>query len=267
VAFGFSTWSLGFWICFGFGSIWIWDLFCGYWLILGVGWIVGKGEEGEKRLIKGIKKSLKSLIRRFRPPVSFLFIFILFLFGEASFGLYIIGLLLVLGGGLIRLWASGYIFKEEYLAREGPYAYCRNPLYLGSLLIGLGFCLISGILLSIFFLLFLFLLFYYPTILSEERDLKEKFGGEYKDYCREIPCFIPKMTIEIFVAPTFCLPAVIRRRLQDRQAHRRGGGNFSWRQSFKNREPASLLGILLMSLSFLFTGGKGLGIFVFQMVK
>lgn len=198
-----------------------------------------------------MKKPLKSLIRHSRPPASFLFIFVLFLFGETSFGLYIIGLLLVLGGGLIRLWASGYIFKEEYLARGGPYAYCRNPLYLGSLLIGLGFCLISGILLSIFFLLSLFLLFYYPTILSEERDLKEKFVKKYEDYCREVPCFIPKLSFT-------CLPAV---------RHRQGGENFSWRQSFKNREPASLLGILLMSLSFLFTGGKGLGIFVYQMVK
>jgi hypothetical protein len=46
---------------------------------------------------------------------------------------------------LIRAWASGHIRKNQTLAVSGPYAYTRNPLYLGSLILGVGFCIASGV--------------------------------------------------------------------------------------------------------------------------
>ena len=47
-------------------------------------------------------------------------------------------------GLLLRAWASGHIRKNDALAISGPYAYTRNPLYLGSFILGLGFTIGFG---------------------------------------------------------------------------------------------------------------------------
>jgi len=55
-----------------------------------------------------------------------------------------IGGVIGLAGLLLRMWASGYLRKNDQLATAGPYAHTRNPLYLGSFLIGLGFTVAAG---------------------------------------------------------------------------------------------------------------------------
>ncbi|MGB9876563.1 MAG: methyltransferase family protein [bacterium] len=103
-----------------------------------------------------------------------------------------IGSGLVLLGEMIRLVSAGFIQKNEFLTTSGPYAYTRNPLYLGSFIIGLGICFLSGfplIIIPIF--LFLFALIYVPTIKGEEDFLEKRFGEEYERYKLSVPCFFP----------------------------------------------------------------------------
>src|SRR5690242_269202 len=79
--------------------------------------------------------------RRIRVPLGFAFAVLYFWLARPNWRSLGIGTVLILPGLLIRALASGHVRKNEALATSGPYAYTRNPLYLGSLLIGIGFAL------------------------------------------------------------------------------------------------------------------------------
>jgi len=101
-------------------------------------------------------------------------------------------LALVLPGLWLRGYAAGYVKKNRELTVTGPYAYTRNPLYLGSMLIAAGFALA---LLSWPVALALaggFLVIYVPVIAAEERFLRANFPG-YDEYCRRVPRLIPRL--------------------------------------------------------------------------
>jgi protein-S-isoprenylcysteine O-methyltransferase Ste14 len=95
-------------------------------------------------------------------------------------------------GLALRAWASGHIRKNDALATSGPYAYTRNPLYLGSFLLGLGFTIGSGWWpLGIAFAA-LFLGIYFPVMRVESTTLAEIFGTDYQRYASEVPLFVPR---------------------------------------------------------------------------
>lgn len=102
------------------------------------------------------------------------------------------GLPLAVLGAAIRTWSSGYIRKHRELAVSGPYAYTRNPLYVGNFLIGLGFMIMVNrpAILAVF--LVLFAAVYAALIREEERALTEKFGDAYRDYLKRVPRFFPR---------------------------------------------------------------------------
>jgi len=95
-------------------------------------------------------------------------------------------------GEALRLWASGHIEKTQRLATGGPYAHTRNPLYVGSALIGLAVaaaCVSAAVGLCVA----LYLAAFYPTVMREEADfLRRKFGEEYEAWAREVPMFLPR---------------------------------------------------------------------------
>ena len=107
---------------------------------------------------------------------------------------------LAIGGGVsilglaLRAWAAGHIRKNTALATSGPYAYTRNPLYLGSFLLGLGFTIGAGrwVLAIVFALLFLGI--YFPVMRVESATLGELFGESYERYAAEVPLFFPRLT-------------------------------------------------------------------------
>lgn len=99
----------------------------------------------------------------------------------------------LLGLGL-RAWAAGHIRKNSALATSGPYSFTRNPLYLGSFLLGVGFTIASGFWpLGILFAL-LFLGIYFPVMRVESATLAELFGKEFEDYAHQVPLFFPRIT-------------------------------------------------------------------------
>lgn len=121
---------------------------------------------------------------------------------------YVVGLIPVLLGEGLRIWAvcyAGSTTRESELVAPslvtaGPYAYVRNPLYLGNAMIGFGFCIIAtgACTLSMRILLFsLFIIFYlsiYSLIVgAEEEFLRETFGQEYIAYTRHVPRLIPRL--------------------------------------------------------------------------
>ena len=98
---------------------------------------------------------------------------------------------LVLAGIAVRLWASGFIVKNEVLATNGPYAFVRHPLYVGNILIILAFAAASGIWWT-FLIVVAFLGFYYPTAIEyEDRKLSAKFESSWDVYAKQTPALLP----------------------------------------------------------------------------
>ena len=81
----------------------------------------------------------------------------------------------------IRAVASGHVDKNEELAMTGPYAYVRNPLYLGSIVIAVGFAVAARDVVIASLIVVMFALIYVPTIRSEEHYLRTRFP-EYSAY-------------------------------------------------------------------------------------
>lgn len=98
---------------------------------------------------------------------------------------------LVALGELIRIWAAGYLTKLSGLVTAGPFALCRNPLYVGSFLISLGYMMMCHNLIAFIAGVIVFWLLHAGAVAYEEQLLREKFGEEYIGYCREVPRFIP----------------------------------------------------------------------------
>ncbi len=113
--------------------------------------------------------------------------------------LFWVGALLTLAGEAVRALAAAQAgpttrsrdLEAPRLVTEGLYAWCRNPIYWGNFLIGLGMTLSSGILWLAALFVPLFWIEYYLIVLAEEEFLRERFGKEYEEYCRRARRFLP----------------------------------------------------------------------------
>lgn len=132
------------------------------------------------------------LARRIRVPMGFLFAAFFLWRARPSALSLALSLLLVVPGALLRSYASGYVKKNTALTVTGPYAYTRNPLYLGSLLMAFGFAGASRSWWVVGVLACLFALLYIPTILSEEQYLRSVFP-EFDAYARRVPRLLPRL--------------------------------------------------------------------------
>jgi protein-S-isoprenylcysteine O-methyltransferase Ste14 len=107
------------------------------------------------------------------------------------------GLVLVAVGESLRIWGAGHLVKNDVLTLTGPYAYVRNPLYAGTLLIGLGFALAAGGLAGWIVLpvgITLFFLYYFPYKERIESARLERFYGEpYTRYRAAVPALFPAL--------------------------------------------------------------------------
>lgn len=103
----------------------------------------------------------------------------------------ITGLVAVLVGLAIRSWAAGVINKSKVLATTGPYRLCRHPLYLGSLLMMFGFCLLVGSVIDVCVCFGPVLVIYLLTMQREERRLAERHGAAWVEYTAVAPQFFP----------------------------------------------------------------------------
>jgi protein-S-isoprenylcysteine O-methyltransferase Ste14 len=103
------------------------------------------------------------------------------------------GSVFVLAGLAVRAGASGHIRKNRELTTTGPYAYTRNPLYLGSILIAAGFIVAAGNLWIALGTVLMFVIIYLPVIRAEESYLRSVFA-DYDQYAAQVPRFFPRLT-------------------------------------------------------------------------
>jgi protein-S-isoprenylcysteine O-methyltransferase Ste14 len=166
--------------------------------------------------------SWSATARRIRVPLGFAFALLYFWLAGPTAKSILIGTALVIPGLVIRALASGQLQKNEQLATGGPYAYTRNPLYLGSLILAIGFALASRSWWIVAGIIFLFFAIYLPVIRAEEVFLRQRFP-QFEDYARQVPRFIPRL-----------FPSV------------KNSGTFSWDLYWKHREYNATLGAAVM---------------------
>jgi protein-S-isoprenylcysteine O-methyltransferase Ste14 len=133
-------------------------------------------------------------MQRFRVPLGFLFAFVFLIFAKPDFATLLVGGIIAVMGLLIRAWSSGHIRKNQQLAVSGPYAYTRNPLYVGSFIMGFGFTIASGVWWLAILFAILFLGIYLPVMRAESKELTDIFGEDYVKYSRAVPLFVPRLT-------------------------------------------------------------------------
>jgi protein-S-isoprenylcysteine O-methyltransferase Ste14 len=131
--------------------------------------------------------------KRIRVPAGFLFAAFYLWRARPSAASLVWSLLLVVPGLLLRAYASGYVKKNAELTVTGPYAYTRNPLYLGSMLMAFGFAAASRSVWITMLLALLFALIYVPTIYAEEQFLRSTFPG-FESYAQRVPRLLPRLT-------------------------------------------------------------------------
>ena len=139
------------------------------------------------------RRGWQKIARRARVPLGFVVAAVFLLFARPTWTTLAWGLVLVIPGLWLRGYAAGYVKKNAELTRTGPYAYTRNPLYLGSMSIAAGFAVAAGRWWLVALLVAMFLAIYLPTILSEEKFLQGMFP-QFEEYARRVPRLLPRLT-------------------------------------------------------------------------
>ena len=139
-------------------------------------------------------KPYADAVARLRVPGGFLMVAAFLWLSAPTWSSLALGLPVSLLGLMLRAWAAGHLEKNRSLADSGPYAYVRNPLYIGTLLVAAGFVIASrrwelGVLFAA-----VFLLIYLPVVELEEQHLRSLFP-QYADYARRVPRLWPRFTI------------------------------------------------------------------------
>ncbi len=171
--------------------------------------------------------SWSSIARRVRVPLGFVFAALYLWLAKPTLKSVLIGVGLVIPGLMIRALASGHLQKNEQLATGGPYAHSRNPLYLGSLILSVGFTLAARSWWIVAGIVVLFFVIYLPVIRAEEIFLRERFP-QFEEYAREVPVFFPRMS-----------------------GFGKRSGSFSWGLYWKHREYNATLGSVAVMAALL----------------
>ena len=128
---------------------------------------------------------------RWRVPLGFALGVAYLVFSQPGTRLLMAGFGVAFLGLLVRAYAAGCLDKNRSLAVCGPYAYTRNPLYLGSSIMGWGFAVAGGSWALGLAFGALLVLVYWPVMRREEEFLRQKFAETYGRYSDAVPFFLP----------------------------------------------------------------------------
>jgi protein-S-isoprenylcysteine O-methyltransferase Ste14 len=166
--------------------------------------------------------SWSKIARRIRVPLGFVFAAAYIWLARPTLVSIVIGSCVAAAGLCIRALASGHVEKNEVLATSGPYAHTRNPLYLGSIILAIGFLIAARSWWLHLIAAVIVVVIYVPVIRSEEAFLRQRFP-EFEDYAAQVPRLFPRL-----------------------RAYQRRPGSFSWHLYWKHREYNAALGAGLM---------------------
>jgi protein-S-isoprenylcysteine O-methyltransferase Ste14 len=170
-------------------------------------------------------------IRRHRRTIGVPIVFAALFLAKYDPRFLWISVALVTFGEGIRIWAAGHLQKEQLMTTGGPYRIIRNPLYVGSFLIAIGFCIVAGSIWIWILAIAYFVLCYLPVIRFEENTLQQKFGSDYSAYAAAVRAFRPGIRL-----------------------YPQSSTQFSWKQVIRNKEFNAIIGIILVYGFLLFIG-------------
>lgn len=181
-------------------------------------------------------KPYADFVARLRVPCGFVLVAAFAWFSNPNWRSLLYGVPVSLMGLAVRAWAAGHLAKNQTLATGGPYAYTRNPLYMGTLLVAAGLAIASrraglGALFAA-----VFLCVYLPVIQLEQQHLRSLFP-DYGAYARRVPMLLPMLF---------------------KPAATDGARAFQWALYVKNREYEAALGFLAGALFLLWKAWRGL---------
>lgn len=165
-------------------------------------------------------KPYADAVAKLRVPFGFVLVAAFWYLATPTWGSLAVGIPISLVGLALRAWAAGHLHKNQDLAQGGPYAYVRNPLYVGTLTVAAGFAVAArrwelGALFAA-----VFLLIYFPVVELEEQHLRRLFPS-YTEYAKHVPKLVPRFG---------ATPSAAR---------------FQWAQYRHNREYEALGGFLI----------------------
>jgi protein-S-isoprenylcysteine O-methyltransferase Ste14 len=137
-------------------------------------------------------KPYADLVARLRVASGFVLVLAFAWFSAPDFRSLAMGFPVSLIGVLLRGWATGHLEKNIRLAESGPYAYLRNPLYLGTLLVAAGLVIASRTWLLAALFAVVFVLIYLPVIELEEQHLSNLFP-DFRAYAKRVPSLWPAL--------------------------------------------------------------------------
>ena len=138
-------------------------------------------------------KPYSDVVARLRVPSGYLIVAVFGWFSHPSRLSLEAGAPIALLGLALRAWAAGCLAKNMELAKAGPYAYTRNPLYVGTLVVAAGLSIaarsvfLGGLFAAVFVLVYL------PVIQNEQEHLQRLFPG-YAEYSLDVPMLWPRLT-------------------------------------------------------------------------
>jgi len=138
--------------------------------------------------------TFKQLAQRIRVPAGFVLAPLLFISARPTPSSLAAGAFVAIIGLAIRAWASGHLKKNQELTTSGPYAHTRNPLYLGTFLLGTGVAVGGGTPWFVAVFASFYLLIYVPVMFAEAETMRGLFSEEYALYARQVPLFVPRFT-------------------------------------------------------------------------
>ncbi|HEY2930469.1 MAG TPA: isoprenylcysteine carboxylmethyltransferase family protein [Acidobacteriota bacterium] len=174
-----------------------------------------------------------AILQRVRVPIRTVWVAFFLVFSRPTADLVLAGLAVSVAGLWIRIWAAGCIEKSRELEMRGPYRYTRNPLYLGSFLVGLGGSIASGNPWLLLSFVAIFVMVYGPVMRREEQELMKLFPEHFPAYRRSVPLFLPRFRAARMNTRTS--PGT-------ETAPPSGERRFRWFRVTRNREYNSILG-------------------------
>jgi protein-S-isoprenylcysteine O-methyltransferase Ste14 len=148
---------------------------------------------------------IRRLMFKYRSYTPIPFLVVMIWFAQPTLASMITGFLLIACGESLRFWGVSIVGSETrttgkvggtYLITNGPFAYVRNPLYVGNMLMYAGVGVMSMALFPwlVFVAVLWFYLQYYLIVTQEEEYLAERFGAEYENYKKGVGRFSPRLT-------------------------------------------------------------------------
>jgi protein-S-isoprenylcysteine O-methyltransferase Ste14 len=142
--------------------------------------------------VMAFPKPYADVVARLRVPSGFLLVAVFAWFSRPTTDSLMLGVPLAIAGLALRAWAAGYLAKNQRLVTGGPYAYTRNPLYVGTLLVAAGVTVSARSLgLGVLFAA-VFIFVYLPVIQNEQQHVRRLFP-EFDRYAAEVPVLWPQL--------------------------------------------------------------------------